>query len=78
MELLLDKLGKTQYSSLNDPDGCADINQGRAFVAAAQGEVAHFPFDSTHIAPVAAGSGAFVEDFLQHRLMELLPVLRGE
>ena len=67
-----------QYSSLNDPDGGANINQGRALVAATQGVVTHFPLDAALIAAVAAGGNALVEYFLQHRLMEVFPVLRGE
>ena len=66
-----------QYSSLNDPDRRANIDERRALVAAAYRKVTHFPLDPALIAPVAAGDHEFVEDFLQHRLMELLPVPRG-
>ena len=65
-------------SSLNDSYSCGDVDERGALVAAAQGEVTHFPLDSPGIAPVAAGGDKLVENFLQHRVMELFPVLRGE
>ena len=67
-----------QYSSLNDPDGRTDINQKRALVAAAQGEVTHFSLDPALIASITAEGDALVEYFLQHRFMKLLQALRGE
>ena len=44
----------------------------------AQWVATHFSLDPALIASIAAGGDEFVEDFLQHRLMKLLPVLRGK
>ena len=68
----------SQYSSRNDPNGGAEVDQRRPFVAPAYREVAHFPLDPARVAPVATGGGSLIQDFRQHSLMELLPVPRGE
>src|SRR5579863_392092 len=67
-----------QYSSLNDPDSRADFDDGQALVTAAQWVVAHLSLDPSGIAAVAAGAGGLVENFLQHRVMELFAAPRGE
>jgi hypothetical protein len=73
-------LAWARYSSFNvdDPDCRANVDGGRALVAPPDREIAHFPLDSALIAPVATGGDALIEYFLQHRLMELFLVLRGE
>ena len=70
---------KPQYSSLNDPDGFGKIEMRQGFASSvAPGIVAEFPLDPTLIVTVAAGYAFFVEDFLQHLVMELGLALRGE
>jgi hypothetical protein len=72
-------LGKAQYSSLNDPDGLAEIDGMQGFAAsAAPGVVADFPLYATRIMTVAAGDAFLIEDFRQQLVMELAFVLRGE
>jgi hypothetical protein len=69
----------SQYSSLNDPDGFGKIEMRQGFASSvAPGIVAEFPLDPTLIVTVAAGYAFFVEDFLQHLVMELGLALRGE
>ena len=71
-------LTESHYSSLNDPNGGVNIDERRAFVAAAQGEVTHFSLNPALIEPVAAAGDEFVKNFHQHRFVKLLPVLRAK
>ena len=70
--------GLTQYCSLKNPNSCGDVAAWRTLVASTQGEVTHLPLDPSGIAPIPAGSGGFIEDFLQHRVVELFSTPRGE
>jgi hypothetical protein len=71
--------GLSQYSSLNDPDGFAEIEGRQGLAASASpGIVAEFPLHSARIMAVAAGSAFFIKDFLQHLVMEPRFALRGE
>jgi hypothetical protein len=70
--------GKSQYSSLNNFDGRANIDGNRALIAAPEREITHFSLDPALIPPIAAGGNALVEYFLQHRFMKFLPVPRGK
>lgn len=42
------------------------------------GVVTHFSFHPSMIASASAGVDAFLQDFIEHRLMEPLFVLRGK
>jgi hypothetical protein len=69
----------SQYSSLNDPDDLAEIEERQGFAAsAAPGVVADFPFHATRIVTIAAGDTFLIKDLRQHPVLKLTPVLRGE
>ena len=40
--------------------------------------VAHFPLHASWIDPVAAGTAALLEDFVEDRLVKTFSMLRGE
>jgi hypothetical protein len=44
----------------------------------AEREVAHLTFDTSGIAPIAAGNDAILEDFVENRVMKFLLLPRGE
>ena len=56
--------GSQPHPPRTNPDGCVKLLSGEALRAASQGEVTHLPLDPSGMAPVAAGSGRFIEDLL--------------
>jgi hypothetical protein len=47
-------------------------------MARAEREIAHLALDAAGIAPIAAGHNAFLEDFVENRVMKSPPLRRGE
>lgn len=43
-----------------------------------QRELAHLALDAARVAAAAAGGDTLLQDFVEHLLMKLFPVLRGE
>jgi hypothetical protein len=47
-------------------------------MARAERKIAHLALDPTMVAPVAAGDDAFLEDFVENRVMKSSSLPRGE
>ncbi|MGP8243042.1 MAG: hypothetical protein ACLQVN_00815, partial [Bryobacteraceae bacterium] len=68
-----------QYCSLNNPDPLRDIDAARALpLPGPQIVVAHLAFHAAEIDSVSAGDDALLQDLLQNRLMQDVPLPRGE
>jgi hypothetical protein len=60
-------------------DGIFEFYGWERFVgSASEGELAHLSFDAAYVASGAAFGKAFLKDFVEHGVMEGVPVPRGE
>ena len=71
--------GYIQYCSLNDCNPLGDIDAARALpLPGPQIVVAHLALHAAEIDPVSAGDDTLLQDLPQDRLMQDVPLPRGE
>ena len=68
-----------QYSSLNDSHGFDDVDWlERLGVARSQREVTHLALNAAWIATATAGGYTLLQNLIEHTVMKLLALPRGE